>query len=211
MKNFIETPLYRILCTLFDLVILNLMYILCCLPVVTIGAAATALYGASLSLIQDEAHVYTRFVKAFLRSFKRSTVCWLLVLLIAAVACADFVIIASFWSFSGKYAALGLLILVLFLLMCTAGYLFPLLNAGRTIRQSIRAAFSLSMGHLPRTLLVCLVNGFPLLLLFFFTYGFLILFWFFLVIGFSLSAYVNCLLLKKILFPLLPEEVENLW
>ena len=206
MKSFIETPIFHILCTLFDLVLLNLLYILCCLPVVTIGAATTALYAALLSLIRDEAHICTRFLHAFRRSFRRSTVCWLLGLLAAAIACADLVIIAFFWSFSGKYVALGLLLLVLFLLLCTGSYLFPLLNAGQSAKQSIHTAFSLSMRHLPRTLLVCIINTFPLLLLLFYTYGFLILFWFFLVIGFSLGAYVNCLLLKKVLIPLLPED-----
>lgn len=208
MKSFIETSVFRILCTLFDLVVLNLLYVLCCLPVVTIGAATTALYAALLALIQDEAHVYARFLCTLRRSFRKSTVCWLLELLIAAIACADFVIIALFWTSSGKYVALGLLLLILFLLLCTGSYLFPLLIADQSIKQSLRAAFSLSMRHLPRTLLVCIINTFPLLLLVFWTYGFLILFWYFLVICFSLGAYVNCLLLKKVLTPLLPEELS---
>ena len=39
MNRFIESRIFHILCTLTDLVVLNLLYVLCCIPVVTIGAA----------------------------------------------------------------------------------------------------------------------------------------------------------------------------
>lgn len=209
MKSFIETPVFQILCTIFDLVVLNLLYVLFCLPVVTIGAATTALYAALLALLQDEAHVYTQFLRAFRCCFRKSTVCWLLMLLLAAVCCVDFVIIAVYWATSGKYVALGLLLSVLLLLLCTGSYLFPLLLGSQNIKQSLRIAFPLSIRHLPRTLLVCVINILPLLLLLFYTYGFLILFWLFLLIGFSLGAYVNCLFLKNILAPFLSENSSH--
>ena len=50
MNRFIESRIFHILCTLTDLVVLNLLYVLCCIPVVTIGAATTALYGTVLAL-----------------------------------------------------------------------------------------------------------------------------------------------------------------
>lgn len=197
MKRFIETPVFHILCTLFDLVVINLLYVLCSLPIVTIGASSTALYAALFALFQDEAHIYTLFLRTFFRCFRKSTICWLLWLLLAAIACADIVIIALYWVSFGKYIALGILLLILFLLLCTGSYLFPLLNTNENAKQSIRTAFFLSVRHLPRTLLICFINVSPLLLLAFWTYGFLLLFWIYLVIGFSLGAFVNCLLLKN--------------
>lgn len=65
MKRFIETPVFHILCTLFDLVVINLLYVLCSLPIVTIGASSTALYAALFALFQDEAHIYTLFLRTF--------------------------------------------------------------------------------------------------------------------------------------------------
>lgn len=53
MNRFIESRIFHILCTLTDLVVLNLLYVLCCIPVVTIGAATTALYGTVLAPLAD--------------------------------------------------------------------------------------------------------------------------------------------------------------
>ena len=78
MNRFIESRIFHILCTLTDLVVLNLLYVLCCIPVVTIGAATTALYGTVLALLHDEGHLYTLFVRIFLKRFKQTTVFWLL-------------------------------------------------------------------------------------------------------------------------------------
>ena len=86
MNRFIESRIFHILCTLTDLVILNLLYVLCCIPVVTIGAATTALYGTVLALLHDEGHLYTLFVRIFLKRFEQTTVFWLLWLTAVAAA-----------------------------------------------------------------------------------------------------------------------------
>ena len=96
MNRFIESRIFHILCTLTDLVVLNLLYVLCCIPVVTIGAATTALYGTVLALLHDEGHLYTLFVRIFLKRFKQTTVFWLLWLTVVAVAAADLIIVGLF-------------------------------------------------------------------------------------------------------------------
>jgi hypothetical protein len=53
------------------------------------------------------------------------------------------------------------------------------------------------------------INVLPAALVLCWTYGFLLLFWVYLVIGFALSAYVNCLLLKKALISHLSPEVSQ--
>ena len=209
MNRFIESLIFHILCTLTDLVVLNLLYVLCCIPVVTIGAATTALYGTVLALLHDEGHLYTLFVRIFLKRFKQTTVFWLLWLTAVAVAAADLIIVGLFWNHAGKPAAVGLLVLTLFLLLSTGSWLFPLLVTGGKCKAKLFTAFALSMQQLPRTLLVCVINVLPAALVLCWTYGFLLLFWVYLVIGFALSAYVNCLLLKKALIPHLSQEVSQ--
>ena len=44
MKLFnLESPLMRALARIGDLIILNFVWIICCIPIVTIGAATTAM------------------------------------------------------------------------------------------------------------------------------------------------------------------------
>lgn len=136
MNRFIESRIFHILCTLTDLVILNLLYVLCCIPVVTIGAATTALYGTVLALLHDEGHLYTLFVRIFLKRFEQTTVFWLLWLTAVAVAAADLIIVGLFWNHAGKPAAVGLLVLTLFLLLSTGSWLFLCLSPAGSARPS---------------------------------------------------------------------------
>ena len=209
MNRFIESPVFHILCTLFDLVVLNLLYVLCCIPVVTVGAATTALYGTILAMLHDEGHLYTLFLRIFCRCFKQATIWWLLWLTAVLIAAADLIIVGLFWNFAGKWIAVGLLVFVLFLLLCTGSWLFPLLITRRSFKATLFNAFALSMQKLPKTLLVCSINALPVILMVCWTYGFLMLFWVYLLIGFALSSYVNCLLLKKELIPHLSQEVSG--
>ena len=177
MNRFIESPIFHILCTLFDLVILNLLYVLCCIPVVTIGAATTALYGTILALCHDEGHLYTLFLRIFFRRFKQATIWWLLWLLAVIIAVTDLIIIGLFWNYAGKLIAVGLLVLILLLLFCMGSWLFPLLITSGNFKVKLFNAFALSMQQLPKTLLVCVINALPVILMMCWTYGFLMLFW----------------------------------
>lgn len=205
MKNFIETPVYSVLCRIFDLVLLNLLYLLCCIPIFTIGAATAALYTSLFALIRDDAHILTAYFRSFFKIFKISTLSWLFWLVAMAIICADFGIIALYWTIPGKFVLLGLLTLGFFLLLATGSYVFPLLGTTAFRKPPVSAAFILSIRHLPRTILICLINLLPVGLLLFWTYGFLLLTCFFLLIGFSLNSYIVCLLLRKTGIPPLPE------
>ena len=49
-----EGPVFTFLSRLADLFWLNLLFIVCCIPVITIGAATTALYYVTLKMAKDE-------------------------------------------------------------------------------------------------------------------------------------------------------------
>ena len=80
-----ESPLFSKLNTLADLVLLNLLTILCSLPVVTAGASITALYYTMYKLRNQEAKLYRAFFKAFKENFKQATIIWLVLLVIGAL------------------------------------------------------------------------------------------------------------------------------
>ncbi len=66
-----ETPLWRTLNNLTDLFVLNFLWVVCCLPVVTIGGATTALYDSVAHCVRGgENGAYARFFRTFRKEWK---------------------------------------------------------------------------------------------------------------------------------------------
>jgi len=64
---------------LTDVFLLNLVYLLFCLPIVTIGAATVAAYTVTIKMVDDEeGYIFRDFLKAFKANFPRGTLLWLL-------------------------------------------------------------------------------------------------------------------------------------
>ena len=73
-----DSPLMQFLTRLADLVILNILWILFSLPIVTLGASTTALYRSVLTLIDGGgSSTVLLFWNAFRSNFKQSTLLFL--------------------------------------------------------------------------------------------------------------------------------------
>lgn len=198
--RFFDSPLYHALCSIFDLVIADLLFILCSLPVVTMGASYGALCYVCLRISRGEGSVCRDFFSAFRQGFRRYSLCFWLFVLCFAVIAADFWIIGVYWTSTFRYVPLGLLLLAGLLLLFTGSYLFPMLaNSMQPPRRLLSAAFAQSLRHLPRTVLICLLKLLPLALFLFLTSTFFLTCAVWVVIGFSLTEYVIVLLLRPIL------------
>ena len=69
-----------------DLLLLNFLCILCCIPVVTAGASITALYYVTLKMARDEeSYIARSFFRSFKQNFKQATIINIIMLLTAAV------------------------------------------------------------------------------------------------------------------------------
>ena len=83
-----------------DLVVLNLLWILCCLPIFTIGAATSALYQVTLQMAEDrESYIAQSFFHAFLENFKQATASWLICLAAIAYYLCSFIFHSVFFTF----------------------------------------------------------------------------------------------------------------
>lgn len=79
----INNPVMRWVIKIFDCVCLSFLWVAACLPIVTIGAATTALFATIHRYVRlEEGSMLKTFFLAFRENFKRSTLCWLAVLLI---------------------------------------------------------------------------------------------------------------------------------
>ncbi len=77
-----DNVVIRFLNKLTDLMILNILFLVCSIPIVTIGASLTAMYSVNLKSVRyGDGYVAKRFFEAFKKNFKQATLAWLVFLL----------------------------------------------------------------------------------------------------------------------------------
>lgn len=151
-----DSPLMRFLTKLADLMILNLLFLLSCIPVVTIGAAWTALYYVTLKMVRDEEDSIVRgFFRAFRRNWKQATILWLMVLGLGAVMVLDIRFLNAMGD-SATAAVLKTAVEILGVLgLMVLQYLFPgLARFEASTGDTLKNACLLAVGNLPKTLLL---------------------------------------------------------
>jgi len=206
----IDSPLMRFLTKLADLMILNILFLITCLPVVTIGAAWTALYYVAMKMVRDEeGGILRSYFHAFRLNFRQATLLWLGVLGIAVILVLDLLILARIDSpiAAAMNMGIGIIAILAFLVL---QYLFPLLarfEAGTV--QTLKNAVLLAVGQLPRTLLMGFSTAGILVITFYngYTLSIGILLW--MLLGFAIMAFSNSSILVKIFDKLVSETGEQ--
>ena len=73
-----------------DLCILNIICLVCCIPIVTAGASITAMYYVTLKMVRnEEAYIVRSFFKSFKDNFKQATIINLIMIAVGAVLYLD--------------------------------------------------------------------------------------------------------------------------
>ena len=195
MKIFdLDSPLMNVLNKMADLMWLNILTLICCIPVITAGAALTSMHYVALKIVRNEVSYITRsFFKSFKTNFRQATLIWLLLMLVAAILGGDYYIITK----SGMQFSQVLVVLIMaagVLVICTSLYVFPVLaKFDNTIMGTIRNAFIMSILQLPKTVVMFVMAFFPLIIYLVSLRLIPIIFLF----GFSLPAYASAMLYNK--------------
>lgn len=194
-----DGPLMRALIYIGELILLNLLFVLCCLPIITVGAAVTALYSVSFhSLNGTGSHVCRSFLSAFRANFKSATLQWLIMLAVAALLYVDFCIITQ-TDFAGKAAVEVAFVCILTLYVPTLVFLFPIqAYFDNTVLRTLKNAVALGLAKLPQSLLLLVLNGFPLIFLYCNITVFFRILPLWLLIGFSATAQLSARLFRRI-------------
>lgn len=181
-----------------DLVILNLLFFISCLPLFTIGAASAALYTVCFQMgTEKESGIFRTYVHAFRENFKQGTVVFLILALFLLAGFFDTLLLSSLAGWLRYGCILTAILLVLAVLMYS--YAFPLLSQfSNGIRATLKNALFLSLGYLPRSLLIAVLNVFPTALALLDLYLFLQAGFLWVFLYFSAAAYLSTLLLKKV-------------
>ncbi len=156
-----DGPLMTAMSKFADIVLCNLMFVVFCLPIFTIGASLTALYTCMLQLVYEEDKdnwlIFRDFWQAFRRNFKQATLLWLVCLLVIVFLTAYYWVASSLAGAYGKVYMVTFYVLV-FLFLCGFIYIFPLqARFENSVRNTLRNAWLLSIAALPWTVLSLLL------------------------------------------------------
>ena len=202
-----DTPLGRLLAAIAELAILNLMWVICSLPIVTVGAATTGLYRGCLGMVRDSGEKPWRlFLREFKASFRRSTLLWLMLLAALLLIGADLAIF-SLWALPGKPLLLLVFLLSLLSWLVIASYAFPLTaQFDNNIRNTLKNAAIFGFGHPGKSLIILFLHVLPVLMYLLSPVLFWRFFIFWVLLGFAIVADVNSLLFQKIFDPYIPQK-----
>lgn len=201
----LDSPIFNFLNKMADLIWLNILTFICCIPIFTVGASLTALNYVVLKMVRNEDGYITRsYFKSFKQNFRQATIIWLIVLAAIMVLAGDFYIFRytllefPMWI---KVALLAVAILFLIAVM----HLFPALaKFDNTIKNTFKNSFLMGIISLPKTLLmiVCWIAPIVIGLL---VYQILPLVF---VLGISLPAYLCAFLYNKTFKRFEPEDAQ---
>ncbi len=191
---------------------LNILWLVCSLPIVTIGASTTALYYTSFKIAKDEgSYITTMFFRSFKQNFKQATVIWLIMLVTGLIIGADAILLYRLRATSTGTAAVVWTLLLACIFACMIAYIivltyiFPLLSiASNTTANMFKNAFLIGTHYLFVTILVVFVH-YAMFFLVVNVFTPLIIF------GEGLCALISAHILLKIFRPLLydPNDPER--
>ena len=145
---------------------LNLLWFVCSIPIVTIGAATTALYYVTLKIVDNaEGDITQQFFRSFRQNFKQATQLWLIVLVLGIVLGTDIYVLRHLSATtSGAPAIILTLALAVVIVACiglafVGTYVFPLLaRVENTNLAMLKNALLMSVRYLSCTICVLAIH-----------------------------------------------------
>lgn len=162
MDRFFNTDnaVMRVLAKIFDIGWLSIVYVLFCLPIVTIGAATTSLYYVGAKVLRkDRSYVWTEFWRSFKQNFVPATIMWVIFAAVYGLLYFNINMVgltdaeSEYGGYlAGAYIALGVIV------ACVMSYAFCVLSRfdmkiGKIFRFSLYLAFR----HFVHTLLLLVI------------------------------------------------------
>lgn len=194
-----------------DLMILNLLCIVCCIPIVTAGPAIAAMFYVTLKMVRnEESYIVKGFFKSFRQNLRQGIIINLIMLLFGILIITDIRIMGNMEGTLYKvlytiFLAFALVYLMIYM------YIYPVLaKFYNSIKNTFVNALLMSIRHLPYTVLMIIVTALPFVLFFFVPSSevqsavLLVC----VLIGCSLVAYINSYFFVKIFDKYIPEEEE---
>ena len=202
MKNLfnLENPVFQMLSRVGDMIIANVLFLICCIPIFTIGASLAGLNKVCQAIVlDDDRGIAKLFFSGFKSNFKQATSVWLAVLIILVSLVCNWLLITTFTAGTFATVLYVLLGVLTFLILGVLSYLIPLIvRYQNTIREHLYNAIILAITKFPKTLVMVFLNIILFILPFISLNAFSQTMIFWLMIGFSFLSYIISTLLKSV-------------
>lgn len=197
-----NSKIMLILSRFADIVILNVVFLLTCIPIFTIGAATAAMYDVVFRLdTEREGKLLQTYFRAFRANFRQSTVIWLFLFLFSGATVFNMGYFSQIGGIFGFVLFLAAM-LILVILLLIFSYAFPLLSQfSNSTKATVKNALLLAIANLPRSLLILIIHCFPWALILVNLYAFIKLGFLWLSLYFAAAAYFNSRLLIPVFKP----------
>lgn len=163
MKFFsVDSPLYRFISRLWDLVQLNFLWLLCSLPIVTVGASSVAACSVALKMAEDtEGYI----AKSFFKAFKENLKCGIPLGILGMVAVYAVYLDFQFWGATESVGFLIMGIIAVFVFTMGFIYAFPLMaRYENTLVKTLKNSYDISTKYFLRTLFAAFIIAVEVLL-----------------------------------------------
>lgn len=205
MKNKLMNPVFDFINTFCNFIVLNLVFIITCLPIITIGTALSSLYYVTLREARNEYGYLVRpYLSEFRKNLKSGIAAFSILFLIGAVLLFNL----AFWYSVGTILTsvlAGLFVIALILWFFIFTYSFPLISRFQnTTKQTLKNAFYMIMTNVKPTIALALIDTTVITLCIFAKPVRLLM----VLFGFSFVAYCQSFIFKKIFEPYEKEQEE---
>ena len=198
-----DNPVWRFIGKFGDLIILNVLWFVCSIPIFTIGASTTAVYYVTLKLARnDDGYTIRSFFKSFKENFKQATIIWLIMLAVGLILGFDMLFFTRggfnmSQQFKTVMVTIFLAMSIIYLAIIT--YIFPLQSR---FYNTIKRTFFMSIRHLFQTIAIIVIDVAVVVAMVMIPQ----IMMFGVLFGFPLLAFINSYILSPILQKYMPKE-----
>jgi uncharacterized membrane protein YesL len=157
----LDNGFFRMISKVVDAIWISILWVVCCIPIITVGASTTAFYyTVHKTLRHDEGYISKEFFHAFKTNFKQSTICWIILLACGAFLYVDARLTYSLKEQNDPVGNIFYLIIFLFVILAVEIiYIFPYISRfSDNIRTTLKNAFFLALGNPLRTIVIIITT-----------------------------------------------------
>ena len=202
-----DSAFYRFMNKISELLLVNVLFLSGCLGIITIGPSLTAMYTVVMRMKRNESgYIGREFWKSYKENFRQSVVMNILFLVIGGVLYFDIILSGMIQDGFGRMLKVIFLFLGI-LYISVLSYLFAVQSRfENTIKNTIRNAFWMSVGYLPLTISVLVIEAVPIFIVCIRPSYFWYLLPVLLTVGFSVIGYLCAGIFEHIFKNYIPEE-----
>lgn len=155
-----DNPVWRFVGRIWDLFILNLLWVICSIPIVTFGASTTAMYYCTLKIAKDRdsGGMFTMFFHSFKDNIRQSTIIWIIMAFIGGILFFDIRFFSFYSPINNTVIRMIIFTVTCFLILLWLFiflYIFPIqAKFINSIKQTFKLALFMSIKHLVRTIVI---------------------------------------------------------